>query len=165
MADLTPLEPYLPSTAIAILTREKQTLDKLRGYDLEQLEAIHGIGPKWAREIRNAVAIIDTAPPADETPLEPDYESLDFLNAGVDAIADMQPDEPAEPTKTDAALEMALGYLDECDRHADVEILRGKIEGSGTAAVLETAIAILEGLRPGNLGKNLAQDVREAAGS
>jgi hypothetical protein len=30
--------------------------------------------------------------------------------------------------------------------------------------VLETAIAILEGLTPGTLGQNLAQDVRESAG-
>ena len=158
MSDLSPLEPYLPSSAIAILIREHQTLAQLRTYDQEQLEAIHGIGPKWARDIRNAVAIIDAAPPDDES-LEPDY-----IESGVDAIADMQPDAPAEPTNAEAALEKALEYLTECNRHADVEILRGKIESRGVAAVLETAIAILEGLRPGNLGKNLAQDVREMAG-
>lgn len=166
MPDLIDLRPIIPTRALEILEAHGASLDELAEYSTAELESIKGIGPKWAKDIYESLALLrDTTPPEDElTELAPDFESLDFVDAGVDAIAAMPADTPVVLLNTESALELALGYLDEVGRHADTMVLRGKVADSGAAVVLETAIAILEGLRPGNLGPNLAQDVREAAG-
>jgi len=169
MPDLSELKPIIPSRALDILQKHGASIDELADYSTDDLEAINGIGPKWAKDIYNSLALMrNTTPPEPDDAadtLDADYfEEAEFLEAGVDAIAAMLPEEPIEPTNVEASLEMALGYLEEVGRFPDAEILRGKVEGSGAAVVLETAIAILEGLQCGTLGQNLAQDVRESAG-
>jgi hypothetical protein len=114
--------------------------------------------------------LLINAPVADES-LVPGY----FASLDDDALSDIEttidneeataidPD-PPDSDGDETALAMALRFLGECGRTNDAENVKELAKSDGSLAV-NTAIDILDGLTPGTLGKNLAQDVRERAGT
>jgi len=165
--DLSELKDLIPARAIEVLEAHGASLDELSDYSLEQLEAIKGIGPKWASDIHESLALIN-APTADET-LVPGYfaslddESLSDLETTIDneEATAIDPD-PPDAAGEETPLAMALRFLQECGRPVDAQNVEELAKADESLAV-NTAINILDGLTPGTLGKNLAQDVRDKA--
>jgi hypothetical protein len=149
--DLSELKDLIPSRALEILQAHGATLDELATYDQAQLEAIKGIGPKWAADILESLLLLrPPAPVAEVDPLVPIH---------IVEVDEIEPEETALPDD-ETALAMALRYLRECGRELDADAVRVMAQ-SNLPTALTTAIAILEQSTPGTLGHNLAQDVRD----
>ncbi|MEM6839748.1 MAG: hypothetical protein AAF609_23290 [Cyanobacteria bacterium P01_C01_bin.120] len=118
----------LDQRAIDILVEAGVVDDGLFEYSIDDLTAIHGIGPKYAQEIRSALDVI--ASPAGSP----------------------------QPDKAAAAFNHALALLTNCGRRGDVANL--KVSTEPVDAKVENAINILENLEGGDLGRNLAAQVK-----
>lgn len=173
--DLSELKDLIPTRAIEVLEEHGASLDELADYDLAQLQAIKGIGPKWANDILESLSLLRTTePPTADESLVPGYfeslddESLSDLESTVDndattAIEPEHTDPPDFATPNETPLGMALRYLRECGRDVDADDVQVLAQSDEMLAV-SRAIDILEGLPGGALPSNLAQDVREQAG-
>ena len=133
MTLLTPdsIQEHINERAYDTLINEGLGGTDLSDYTVGQLQEIHGIGPKWAKEIRAALNNVAS------------------------------PQEHPKDDEAYAAMEQALALLTGCDRRADVANLKNRLIYEPASDVVETAIAILEQLPGGNRGKNLAAQVRE----
>ena len=120
------------------------------------LEAI--LTPNGSDDEPTAIELPAPEPQADRTEPPPTIEPITISDLAV--IVNMIGDPSAPPPTDETPLAMAMRYLRACGREADVEVLLGKVDRDGAELVVETAIAILEGLPGGELPRNLAAEVR-----
>ena len=175
--DLSPIYDHINLRAYTILKEHGATLAQLQGYSLEDLEAINGIGPRWATDIQAALRSVGgeatnadeiLADIVDDMIADPDDRTvIELAHAPIDELTDDESSEllaailaPVEIPDDESPLDMALRHLEGQGRGADVAVLLGQVDSRGEDAVLETAIAILEGLPGGELPRNLANEVR-----
>lgn len=133
--NLDVLRPLISDRAYQLLLAHGAPLEDLTVMDAQQLaDEVRGVGPVLGAEIAAAIARLNTDTTAPEPQsLAPNYQP---------------------------ALEEALMLLTEIGRPIDVANLKIRLQSEPPAPVVETAIAIFEGLPGGNLGANLAAQVR-----
>jgi len=175
--DLSPLYPKINARAYTILEQHGATLAQLQGYSLADLESINGIGPRWATDIQAALRSVGgEATNADEILADivddmidndDDRTVIEMAHTPMPELTDYEAElllaailAPVEIPDDESPLDMALRHLEGQGRGADVAVLLGQVDSRGEDAVLETAIAILEGLPGGELPRNLANEVR-----